>query len=169
MRKVRKRSVMRMFALATIMATAAIGLTAPSASALNDFRYGLLQSAQASQRCLDMNGSEPAEGAHGQLWDCKKSSNQLFIIVHVNEGPPGQDELRPMNGMCLKSDGIVGNQVYQQTCQDYSLFQNWYFQPTGEIINSFSGYCLDANGDGKGATVVTRPCNGHISQRWLGF
>jgi hypothetical protein len=176
MKRARSRSTLRIAGLVFGMTTAAVGLTATSASALNHDLYGLLRNAQQGQRCLDMNRDDPAEGARAQLWDCgDKPDQRQFILVRTSpggSGAPVYDEIRPKGsrgtGRCLFSNGVIGATVIQRTCSDFSQFQSWILRDsTGEIVNVFTGYCLTAAGDRNAAPVVTQPCNGSIAQRWF--
>jgi hypothetical protein len=165
MKKIRMRAALRTLALATGLAAAGIGLTSTSASALNDFRPGLLQN--ANLKCVDMtqtqNPDQPAI-----LYDCNKHDWQLFQIVH--SFLPGQDTLHiKYSNQCLWSDGVEFDRVLQHPCIDYSQFQSWRLTSTGQIVNVYSGLCLTANGSWNDATVVTRVCNGGSAQHWLGF
>ena len=170
-KRVRTRSTLRV-GLAVGMATAVMGLTATSALALNHTTYNILRNAQQSQRCLDMDTRDPAEGARAQLFDCGGNDQRQFLLVTTSPGGGLiYDEIRPKgsrgSGRCLFSDGVAGATVIQRTCDDFNQAQSWSLRSTGEIVNIYSGYCLDATGDVNNAPVVTRPCNGTISQRWF--
>lgn len=155
------------------MAAAVVGLSATSALALNHNSYNILKNAQKNQNCLDIKTEDPAEGARAQLWNCTNHDEQNFILVTTSPGGGlFYDEIRPRgtrgSGRCLKSDGVAGHQVYQETCIDFAQIQSWILNDsTGEIVNVFSRYCLTATGDANRAAVVTQPCNGSIAQRWF--
>ena len=157
--------------------TAAVGLTATSASALNTENYTSLKNANTNQYCLDIRTEDNAEGARAQMMNCKHPvpDAQQFILVradrHDGNGPvPGQDTIRPKgsrgSGKCLWDSGVSGGLVTQKTCFDYAQAQSWNLRSTGEIVNIFSGRCLDG-ANVQGGDVVTLPCNGAISQRWF--
>jgi hypothetical protein len=156
------------------MATAAVGLSATSASALNHSTYTSLKNAQRNQFCLDMKSEDSAEGARAQLWSCTHPvpDEQQFILVTTSPGGGLiYDEIRPKgsrgSGRCLFSNGVAGANVIQRTCDNFNQAQSWILKSTGEMVNVYSGYCLDATADARGAFVVTRPCNGSLSQRWF--
>jgi hypothetical protein len=162
-------SVLRKLALAAGMATAAVGLTATSASALNHDSYSTLRNANTHQYCLDTNFGDPAEGARAILFTCLSffSTNQRFILVRTSPGAGvWYDEIvSQRTGKCLWWTG-TGAQVVQRSCYDFALAQSWYQRGAGEVVNAYSGECLEGNNVAGGA-VVTRPCNGTINQRWF--
>jgi hypothetical protein len=160
-----------MFAVAACVAVAVVGLTPMSASALNPDSYNILKNAQRNQLCLDMHSELPAEGAPGQLWSCTHPvvAEQQFILVAPNfgQGPvPGMWLLKSERGNQCLTETSDGRQVKLSHCVSATV-ASWYLENTGEIKNVFYGSCLDATGDAKGAAVVTRSCNGSLSQRWF--
>src|SRR3954453_13627877 len=96
------RRVLGATLVAGFVSTAAVGLTATSALALDPKNYTSLKNANTNQYCLDMRTQDSAEGARAQLWTCTHPvpDEQQFILVaadrHDGTGPvPGEDTIRP--------------------------------------------------------------------------
>ncbi|MGC0344243.1 RICIN domain-containing protein [Streptomyces sp. SLBN-8D4] len=98
-------------------------------------------------------------------------SEQKFILVAADRGQgpvPGQWTIRSKSaGKCLYVGGGAGTQVTQVGCYAYNQAQSWELRSTGEIVNIYSGLCLDTAHDQKGAAVMVWPCNGNIAQHWF--
>ncbi|MFC8667313.1 MULTISPECIES: RICIN domain-containing protein [Streptomyces] len=171
MKSVRSRLGLRVLGLATCIATVAVGVTATSAAALNTRTYEELKNANIHQYCLDMKAEDPAEGARAQLWNCTNTPEQKFILVASDRGDgpvPGQWTIRSQSARkCLWSAGPAGARVTQQACYEYAQAQSWDLRPNGEIVNIYSGLCLDTVQDKKGGAVVVASCEGRIAQHWF--
>ncbi|MFI9175928.1 RICIN domain-containing protein [Streptomyces lincolnensis] len=118
-----------------------------------------------------MKAEDPAEGARAQLWNCTNTPEQKFILVAADRGQgpvPGQWTIRSRSaGKCLWAGDGAGTRVIQVSCYSYAQAQSWELRPTGEIVNIYSGMCVDTARDAKGGAVTVQPCNGNISQRWF--
>ncbi len=160
------RSIRRALAGLTVIAAGmlAIGLQTTPAMALNPDSYNILKNAQRNQLCLDIDA--PTLQAH--LWSCHHpvTSNQQYLLF----APPGQspDEWKiksQLGNVCLKNERPFQNSVV--SCSAADIGQRWFLKSTGEIVSTWDGTCLDAQGDFDGARVVQNSCNGSISQRWF--
>lgn len=124
---------------------------------------------------LDVRGASQSPGAPVIDWWTNWGANQgwdwqlvdpidgIYIIQNQN------------SGQCLTTDGIAGDQVYQEPC-NYSEYQEWYTNlPTDydysvassdPIKNVASGLYLDVNGDSPwpGASIDTWYYNGNSNQ-----
>jgi hypothetical protein len=156
---------------------AAVGVTAPSASALNHENYNILRNAQRGQRCLDINRDYPVSYAPGQLWDCKDGGYypdwRQFKLVTTSLPAPRSgvaDKITPKGprgaGMCVEHDADLTS-VRQTACSVDNIAQDFILNDsTGEIVTIWLNECLTAMGDYNGAPVMAKPCNGSLSQRW---
>lgn len=166
-----RRTGPRALVVVVCTALAVLWATATSASALNTRTYEQLQNAETHRYCLDIKSEDAAEGARAQLWNCTGVSEQKFILVAADRGQgpvPGQWTIRSKSaGKCLFAGGGAGTRVTQVGCYAYNQAQSWELRPTGEIVNIYSGLCLDTVHDQKGAAVMVWSCNGNIAQRWF--
>jgi hypothetical protein len=86
------------------------------------------------------------------------------LLILVSDGSGGDYIKVRRSGYCLEAFlGIVT----QEPCDGFVL-QSWELRDTGEIVNRLTGSCLEPpQADTKNADIVSSPCNGSISQRWL--
>ncbi|MEJ2857139.1 MULTISPECIES: family 20 glycosylhydrolase [unclassified Saccharothrix] len=100
---------------------------------------------QTSGRCLDVPGSNTANGTQPVLWDCHTGANQRW--EHTGTG-----ELRAtINGVtkCLDVNGGAtadGTAIIIWTCHG-GTNQRWSFNGTNQVVSAASGKCLQPTGD----------------------
>jgi lysophospholipase L1-like esterase len=120
---------------------------------------GALVSA-ASGRCLDVPGSNTANGTQPIIWDCSGGANQRWTAS-------GQ-ALQSL-GKCLDSPtgAAAGAKAQLWDCTG-GTNQRWNRNANGTISNVASGLCLDVNGRGtaNGSVVILWTCTAATNQVW---
>ncbi|WP_426502368.1 extracellular catalytic domain type 1 short-chain-length polyhydroxyalkanoate depolymerase [Dactylosporangium sp. McL0621] len=115
----------------------------------------------ASGRCLDVPGSNAANGTQPIIWDCHGTANQQWTI----SGPT----IRAL-GKCLDAplNGTAGVKAQLWDCSG-ATNQQWTLGADGSIRNAQSGLCLDVSGAGtaNNTPVQLWTCTGAANQRWL--
>jgi hypothetical protein len=115
----------------------------------------------ASGRCVDITGYGTADGTRLQLYDCTGQWNQTWNYA-------GNTLVNPQSGKCLNVGGD-GTAVNLWTCNG-SGAQKWTLQGNGNVVNTGSGKCLDAigqgTGNGTGLQVYTCVAGGQGNQQW---
>ncbi|MDG6105753.1 PHB depolymerase family esterase [Dactylosporangium aurantiacum] len=114
----------------------------------------------ASGRCLDVPGSNAANGTQPQLWDCHGGANQQWTVS-------GQT-LRSL-GKCLDAplNAAAGAKAQLWDCNG-GTNQQWSFNADGTVRNGQSGLCLDVNraATANGSPVILWTCTAAANQRW---
>ncbi len=125
--------------------------TAPASSALVS---------TSSARCLDVPGSNTANGVQPIIWDCSGRPNQQWTVN-------GQS-IQSL-GKCLDAPtgAAPGSKVQIWTCSG-AANQRWNLNANGTISNVGSGLCLDVSGNAtaNGTPVILWSCTGAANQRW---
>jgi hypothetical protein len=117
-----------------------------------------------SNRCLDVPGESTANGTKVSLYDCKSSSNQLWLQTPSKA-------LVVYGKLCL--DVPAGEPAPAARVQIWDCNgnpnQQWNINSNGTISSVQSGLCLDANGGGtaNGTPVILWHCNGGRNQQWV--
>ncbi len=119
---------------------------------------------EASQRCLDVKGSNTGPDAFVQIYDCNAGSNQLWKLT-------ASRELRTLGrSRCLDATGqgtAPGTPVTSNTCTGKAN-QKWQMNADGTITGQQSGLCLDVIGanTASGTGVHLWNCHGNSNQQW---
>ncbi|MFF2660042.1 ricin-type beta-trefoil lectin domain protein [Kitasatospora sp. NPDC058032] len=112
-------------------------------------------------RCLDVNGSNTANGTAVQTWDCNTSAAQQWIL-----GDKGSVSAL---GKCLdvpNSSTADYTKIQLWECNGTGA-QQWEVRPDGSLMNANSGKCLDApDSGGQGTQVTLHWCHGGPNQKW---
>jgi hypothetical protein len=113
-------------------------------------------------KCLDVNGSNTANGAKVTLWDCHSGPNQKWKIT--NNG-----ELRGLGNKCLDVNGSNTDNGAKITLWDChgGPNQKWKLTRSGEL-RGLGDKCLDVNGSNtaNGTPVILYSCTGNPNQKW---
>jgi alpha-galactosidase len=122
----------------------------------------------SSNRCLDVNGGQTANGTKVQIWDCGNGANQRWT-------PTAANELRVYGGtLCLDAydnQTAAGTKVELWSCNG-GANQQWRLNPDGTVTGVQSGLCLDVTGGNmpagnvNGTQVELWTCNGGANQQW---
>jgi len=112
-------------------------------------------------KCVDISGSNTADGTQVQLWTCNGTGAQRWT-VNTN-GTLGA------LGKCLDVAGAGtanGTKVQLWTCNGTGA-QQWTYSG-GQLINPQSGKCLDATGasSADGTPLQIWACAGSANQHW---
>ncbi|GAB4054671.1 ricin-type beta-trefoil lectin domain protein [Catellatospora paridis] len=114
----------------------------------------------ASGRCLDVPGSNTANGVQPIIWDCSGRPNQQWTVS-------GQS-IQSL-GKCLDvpTGATPGSKVQIWTCSG-AANQRWNLNTNGTVSNSGSGLCLDVSGNAtaNGTPVILWSCTAAANQRW---
>ncbi len=166
------RRASRLSAVLALLATPALlgAVLAGPASASTSFTVHVTPN-NTLGLLLDVSGASTAPGAPVIDWFANGGANQEWTFLP--DGGNNTYEIVNVNsGMCLTTDGIAGDQVYQLSCAG-SQIQQWttglnpnntgYGYP---IKSVYSGLYLDVSGNSAwpGASIDTWPYNGGNNQ-----
>jgi hypothetical protein len=166
------RRAARLSAVLALLATPALlgAVLAGPASASTSFTVHVTPN-NTLGLLLDVSGASTAPGAPVIDWFANGGANQEWTFLP--DGGNNTYEIVNVNsGMCLTTDGIAGDQVYQLSCAG-SQIQQWTtgLNPGnagyGYTIKSvYSGLYLDVSGNSAwpGASIDTWPYNGGSNQ-----
>jgi alpha-galactosidase len=114
----------------------------------------------SSGRCLDVPGSNTANGTQPIIWDCNGAANQQWTVS-------GQT-LQSL-GKCLDAPigATAGTKVEIWDCNG-GTNQQWTFQADGTIRGNQSGLCLDVNNNqtANGTLTLLWTCTAAANQLW---
>ncbi|MBV2155147.1 ricin-type beta-trefoil lectin domain protein [Kitasatospora sp. SUK 42] len=113
--------------------------------------------------CLDVPGSQTANGTGIQTWGCNSSPAQNWTI-----GTDGM--LRAFDKCARPVGGNAGSgaQIELWSCDPNDAGQQWRAATDGALVNKASGLCLDVPGGNvnQGTRVVLWTCNQGPNQKW---
>jgi lysophospholipase L1-like esterase len=120
---------------------------------------GTLVSTSAG-RCLDVPGSNSANGTQPVIWDCNGGANQRWTVSGASIQSLGR---------CLDApvDATAGAKVQIWNCNG-GTNQQWTFGGDGTVRGIRSGLCLDVdhNLTANGTAVLLWTCTAAANQRW---
>jgi hypothetical protein len=148
---------------ATVAALAATGGTADAATGGIAAGGGVTSgyftfTAVSSGMNLDVEGASTAPGGRVIQWPADGGTNQ-------NWGFTTHDYLKNQNsGMCLTTDGVAGDQLYQKPClKRLARYQTWYptCLPEGCLLAGDNGLVVDVyqGSTAEGAHIDAWPLN----------
>ncbi|HCT80427.1 MAG TPA: 1,3-beta-glucanase [Micromonosporaceae bacterium] len=113
-------------------------------------------------KCVDVAGSNTANGTQVQLWGCNGTNAQRWTI--------GTDGTIRALGKCLDVSGgstANGAKVQLWDCNGTGA-QQWQANAAKDLINPQSGKCLDATGisSADGTPLQIWACGGGANQKW---
>jgi hypothetical protein len=153
----------------TGLALAATGATASAES------FNQLIPISSGMR-IDVKGAVNYPGPNAPViqWPATGGANQNWNVPGVGSSGLIQSE---HSGLCLTTDGVPGDTLYQDTCTNGNPFDTWTIQdsPAGDaingnqavtILNQFTGLVVDVFGDSynEGATMDAWYPNGQFNQ-----
>ncbi|MEV7042717.1 family 16 glycosylhydrolase [Amycolatopsis sp. NPDC051061] len=113
-------------------------------------------------KCVDVDGSKPANGTAIQLFDCNGTGAQGWTV--------GADGTLRALGRCLdvKSSGNADGTLVQLFDCNGTAAQQWVVTPTHDIVNPQANKCLDASGwaTANGTRLQIWTCTGGANQKW---
>ena len=114
-------------------------------------------------KCVDVAGSNTADGTHVQLYTCNGTNAQKWTWNS------GDSTIRAL-GKCMDVSGggsANGTRVQLWTCNGTGA-QAWQVRSDGSILNPQSGRCLDdpAQNTANGTQLQIYDCNGTVAQVW---
>ena len=114
-------------------------------------------------KCVDVNGSNTADGTHVQLYTCNGTGAQKWTWN------TGDSTVRAL-GKCMDISGggtANGTKVQLWTCNGTGA-QVWQSRSDGSLFNPQSGRCLDdpAQNTTNGTQLQIYDCNGTVAQVW---
>ncbi|HEY0638499.1 MAG TPA: ThuA domain-containing protein [Pseudonocardiaceae bacterium] len=112
-------------------------------------------------KCVDVSGSNTADGTKIQLWTCNGTGAQSWTV--------GGGTIRAL-GKCMDVAGggtAAGTRVQLWTCNGTGA-QSWQPQADGTLRNPQSGRCLEAQGGASadGTQLIINNCTAAAAQRW---
>jgi hypothetical protein len=162
----RSRVALAGLALGGGLAAGALALTASPADAQS---YVTL-TAYSSGFDLDVSGASTAPGGVVIQWPADGGANQNWSVPAVWT----TGRIRNQNsGMCLTTDGVAGDQLYQKPCiPRLAEYQRWHVylaafaSNTVTFYNPTFGLAVDVYGDSTmaGAPIDAWPLNGQYNQ-----
>ncbi|MGX7827951.1 carbohydrate-binding protein [Actinokineospora sp. 24-640] len=113
-------------------------------------------------KCVDVSGSNTADGTKIQLWTCNSTNAQSWAL--------GADNTVRALGKCMDvSNGGTANgtPTWLWTCNGGGA-QQWVPQSDGTLRNPQSGRCLDASGNSSadGTALHIWDCHTGANQKW---
>jgi lysophospholipase L1-like esterase len=120
---------------------------------------GTLVSA-ASGRCLDLPGSNTANGTQPVIWDCNGGANQRWTVNGTSIQVLGKCLDAPVNA-------TAGTKAQVWDCNG-GTNQQWTLNGDGTVRGTASGLCLDVdhNATANGTAVLLWTCTAAANQRW---
>jgi lysophospholipase L1-like esterase len=120
---------------------------------------GTLVSA-ASGRCLDVPGSNSANGTQPVIWDCNGGTNQQWTFSGSSVQALGKCLDAPVNA-------AAGAKAQLWDCNG-GTNQQWTLNSDGTLRGVQSGLCLDVdhNRTANGTAVLLWTCSAAANQRW---
>jgi alpha-galactosidase len=114
----------------------------------------------SSGRCLDVPGSNTANGTQPVIWDCGAAANQRWTAAGQTLQALGKCLDAPLNA-------VAGAKVQIWDCNG-GANQQWTTQSNGTIRGNQSGLCLDVdhNLTANGTPVLLWTCTGAANQIW---
>ncbi len=114
-----------------------------------------------SNRCIDIPGGDPVDGARLQMYDCNGTAAQQWAFQ-------GQT-LRSM-GKCMDPAGGAltnGTPIQLVPCSDNPV-QRFTLSDAGDLVNVSAGKCVDVDAwnSANGARLVLWDCTGGANQKW---
>jgi hypothetical protein len=169
----RPRRAARLSAVLAVLAVPAVLVPtlAGTASASTTFTTDLTP-ANTGLLVLDVSGASTYPGAPVIDWYSNGGANQDWLFVPEANSNTTYEIVNVNSNMCLTTDGVAGDQVYQDYCTN-STNQQWgtaltQGNPTDywHIQSVYSGLYLDVSGDSPwpGASIDTWYDNGGDNQ-----
>lgn len=169
------RRAARLSAALALLATPALlgAVLAGPASASSSFTTHLTPN-NTFFLLLDVSGGSTYPGAPVIDWTANGGANQNWLFLPY--GSSNRYQIVNVNSnMCLTTDGVAGDQVYQDPCTGVPN-QQWFTNLSpgnGQaytIQSAGSGLYLDVSGDSPwaGAAIDTWPYNGGYNQEFGG-
>jgi beta-glucanase (GH16 family) len=113
-------------------------------------------------KCVDVAGSNTANGTAVQLWDCNGTGAQQWTI--------GTDATVRALGKCLdvSGGGTANGTVVQLWDCNGTGAQRWTPNAARDIVNPQANKCLDATGNSSanGTRLQIWTCGGTANQKW---
>lgn len=159
------RRVLRGAALAAAAAVATAGVLGASIGQANASTGFTVRLAPVSNPFLnvEVRGASYDPGATVDQWSVNAGSNQIWTF-RPSTSPGGHYQIvNKLSGLCLTSDGVAGDTLYQDYCWDGATLQLWDSNITpgnliGYLIRNYgSGLYMDVRGGSgaQGADIIT--------------
>jgi predicted alpha-1,2-mannosidase len=115
-----------------------------------------------ANKCVDVSGSNTANGTHIQLWTCNNTQAQAWTYN-------ADGSLRAL-GKCadVTNGGTANNTLIQLYDCNQSAAQVWQPDGSGRLVNPQSGRCLDVpnSNSADGTQLQIYDCNTSAAQQW---
>ncbi|MFC5267993.1 ricin-type beta-trefoil lectin domain protein [Kribbella qitaiheensis] len=135
----------------------------PRVAAGNTATSGVLVQNYGSNRCVDVKDAQSGLGKDGtplQLWDCARSSNQLWSF--------NSDGTVRSLGLCMDlawASTDENTQIQLVNCNG-GWAQKFTLNAAHDLVNPTADKCVTAVSTGNGARLVLRSCAGTSNQKW---
>ncbi|GLZ42073.1 hypothetical protein Acsp05_56970 [Actinokineospora sp. NBRC 105648] len=166
---------LRAFVFSAVLAVGALLSAVPAGADVREspvpgVRYEVV--VQSSDKCLDVSGANPDNGAQVIQWSCHGGPNQRWWLTSVGGG--NYQVQVEHSDKCLDVSGASpsnGARVIQWSCHG-GPNQRWRLVASGpdvyQVRVAHSDKCLDVSGasPSNGANVIQWDCHGGPNQRW---
>jgi Ricin-type beta-trefoil lectin domain len=126
---------------------------------------GLLVS--GTGECADSQGGIAGLGTTVTAEPCSAAVSQQRLALHADLSIQGGSDCLDVPGPELLGSPFDGVAVMPNFCvEKLELSQQWLAGPGGELVNNFSGKCLDDPGPGSGTALVQEDCYGEAGEIW---
>lgn len=158
-------------ALAVLAVPALLGATLAGPASASTAFTAHVTPANTFDLLLDVSGGSTYAGAPVIDWYANGGQNQNWLFLPYGGGYNTYEIINVNSNMCLTTDGVAGDQVYQEPCGEGTV-QQWQTSLTpGSVYtytvkNVYSSLYLDVNGDSPwaGASIDTWYYNGGQNQ-----
>ncbi|NUT33928.1 MAG: hypothetical protein HOV79_12730 [Hamadaea sp.] len=113
-------------------------------------------------KCIDVPGSNFADGQQLQLWDCNGTNAQNWTF-------PGDGTIRTVTNLCMDvAWGSTANGAAIQIAHcSGNPAQQFVFSAANDLVNPQANKCVDVSGwGGTGAPLILWECHGGGNQKW---
>ncbi|KAF9925208.1 hypothetical protein FBU30_004966 [Linnemannia zychae] len=127
-----------------------------------------------SGRCLDNGNHYVTPNNPIILWDCTSAPNQIWKFKDNTIQLAFDPEHNP-DKYCLDTQPLASTTKYLNAvlnpCEAGKATQKWSVTPTGNIVNTATGFCLDINASNwkAGTQIIVYPCGAggkQLNQVW---
>jgi Ricin-type beta-trefoil lectin domain-like len=138
-------------ALCGAATVAVVATTGGTASAISG--YYLILSADSSSLNLDVSGASTAPGGRVTQWYSNGGANQNWSVPDIGLSGVIQNQ---NSGMCLTTDGVAGDRLYQKLCLQrmFPYQQRHVSSPSSNIVTLYNpafGLAVDVYNDSDSA------------------
>ena len=127
---------------------------------------GLLVSGESGE-CASSQGGVSGLNTLVTAQPCDAGSGEQRMALHADLSIQTGSDCLDVPGPTLVGSALDGVNVQPNFCvEEFVLSQQWLTGPSGELINNYSGKCLDDPAPGTGTPLVQEDCYGEAGEIW---